>query len=168
MDSLRSFTTQPNRHRSIPTETLHLEACGSSPCRVPCSRSAPKAAARAIAETSDEVPFDILVLICMAAWQRDAKAPLKVTPSATNGFGMASEISRRCSFACGAFRLWCGVSIVRCSSALPSGLGLRRCHGRCTPHLPLPSRGLPLRVPPLKGPFKACALKGTPVTGPFP
>ena len=52
-----------------------LEACGSSPCRVPCSRSALKAAARAIAETSDEVPFDILVLICMAAWQRDAKAP---------------------------------------------------------------------------------------------
>ena len=33
------------------------------------------AAAGCSRSPSDEVPFDILVLICMAAWQRDAKAP---------------------------------------------------------------------------------------------
>ena len=52
-----------------------LEACGSSPCRREPSTTAAKAAARANAESPYDVPFDIVILICMAAWQRDAKAP---------------------------------------------------------------------------------------------
>ena len=53
-----------------------LEACGYSPCRRAPSTTAAKAAARANAETPYGVPFDIVVLICMAAWQCDANAPL--------------------------------------------------------------------------------------------
>ena len=52
-----------------------LEACGASPLRAP-SATAAKAAARAHAEPPYDVPFDIVVLICMAAWQCDANAPL--------------------------------------------------------------------------------------------
>ena len=60
-----------------------LEACGSSPLRAAPSTTAAKAAARANAETPCDVPFDIVILICMAAWQRDANAPRLAAISST-------------------------------------------------------------------------------------